>query len=214
MGISTEKGMGKITRQENERKFGKIDRWPLTMRSIDWGTSRPVRRGWEFKWPPAHFISHISSSRACRPFTYLLPEVILGWLLVWLKAWTLFWDEFELGFWFETQGFTFWERLLSAPCVSGLFQLLLRAPRASGLWLLLLISFPSLFGFIFLLIYFIGWHQGERRALPGLRASTLLSHLSPSRRRLAERRGLTRHCSVRMKTISATSKNLPRGKSS
>ena len=51
MGISTEKGMGKITRQENARKFGKIDRWPLTMRSIDWGTNRPVRRGWEFKWP-------------------------------------------------------------------------------------------------------------------------------------------------------------------
>ncbi|RVW30950.1 Retrovirus-related Pol polyprotein from transposon RE1 [Vitis vinifera] len=59
-------------------------------------------------------------------------------------------------------GFNFWERLLFAPRASGLFQLLLRAPRASG----------------------------ERRASPGLRASALLSHLSPSRRRLAEKRGM------------------------
>ncbi|KAL6321517.1 hypothetical protein AAG906_019697 [Vitis piasezkii] len=42
----------------------------------------------------------------------------------------------------------------------------------------------------------------------------LLSHLSPSRRRLAERRGMTPHSSVRMRTINATSKNLLRGKSS
>ncbi|RVW87793.1 hypothetical protein CK203_043943 [Vitis vinifera] len=53
--------------------------------------------------------------------------------------------------------------------------------------------------------YSIGWHQGERQALLGLRASTLLSHLSPSRRR---------HSLVRLRTISATSKNLPKGKSS
>ncbi|RVW13801.1 hypothetical protein CK203_083623 [Vitis vinifera] len=56
--------------------------------------------------------------------------------------------------------------------------------------------------------------QGERRALPGLRVSALLSHLNPSRQRLAERRGLTQHSLVRMRTISATSKNLPKGKSS
>ncbi|KAL6333909.1 hypothetical protein AAG906_039321 [Vitis piasezkii] len=93
-------------------------------------------------------------------------------------------------------------------------QLHLRASRVSGWWLLLPLCFHSLFGLLLLLFHFIGWHQGERRAPPGLRASALLSHLSPSRRRLAERRGLTRHSSVRMKTISATSKNLPRGKSS
>ena len=61
---------------------------------------------------------------------------------------------------------------------------------------------------------FIGWLQGERRAPPRLKASVLLSHLSLSRRRLAERRGMTQPSSVRSKTISATSKNLPRGKSS
>ena len=60
----------------------------------------------------------------------------------------------------------------------------------------------------------IGWHQGERRALSGLRASALLSHLCLSRWRLVEMRGMTRPSSVRSKTISATSKNLPRGKSS
>ncbi|KAL6313630.1 hypothetical protein AAG906_008135 [Vitis piasezkii] len=54
----------------------------------------------------------------------------------------------------------------------------------------------------------------ERRAPQGLRASALLSHLSLSRRRLAERRGMTWPSSVRLKTISATSKNLPKGKSS
>ena len=190
--------------QQNLEKLT-VDRWP---------SGRPVRQGWEFKTPPARLISHISSSRACRPFTYLLPEAILGWFLVWLKAWTHFWDGFELGFWFETQGFSFWERFLSAPRVSGLFQLLLRAPRASGLWLLILVSFPSFFELLILLVCFIGWHQGERRALPRLKASALLSHLSPSKWRLSERRGLTRHFSIRMKTINATSKNLPRGMSS
>ncbi|KAL6329208.1 hypothetical protein AAG906_014818 [Vitis piasezkii] len=75
-------------------------------------------------------------------------------------------------------------------------QLHLQASRVSGLWLHLPLCFHSL------------------RALLGLRASALLSHLNPSRRRLAEMRGLTRHSSVRMRTISTTSKNLLRGKSS
>ncbi|KAL6325938.1 hypothetical protein AAG906_038429 [Vitis piasezkii] len=38
---------------------------------------------------------------------------------------------------------------------------------------------------------FIRWLQGERRAPPGLKASALLSHLSQSRRRLAQRRVVT-----------------------
>ena len=125
-----------------------IDRWPLIRRSTGWGTGQSVRRGWEFKKPPPRFISHIFSSRACHPFTSLLPKAILDWL----KAWTCFWDEFELGLGFETQGFSLWEHLLSALRASGLFQLLLRAPRASGLWLLLLVSFSSLFGLLLLFV--------------------------------------------------------------
>ncbi|RVX03990.1 hypothetical protein CK203_021714 [Vitis vinifera] len=56
--------------------------------------------------------------------------------------------------------------------------------------------------------------KGERRGPPGLRASALLSHLSLSRQRLPERRGMTRPSSVLSKIISDTNKNSPRGKSS
>ncbi|RVW25274.1 Retrovirus-related Pol polyprotein from transposon RE1 [Vitis vinifera] len=84
------------------------------------------------------------------------------------------------------KGFNFWECFFSAPLSSGLVQLHLCAPRASG----------------------------EKRAPPGLRASALLSHISLSRRRLPERRGMTRPFSVRLKIINATSKSSPRGKSS
>ncbi|RVW66573.1 hypothetical protein CK203_064609 [Vitis vinifera] len=38
---------------------------------------RPIRRGWEFKKPPALHLSPFSSI-ACRPFTYLLPEDHFG----------------------------------------------------------------------------------------------------------------------------------------
>ncbi|RVW67597.1 Retrovirus-related Pol polyprotein from transposon RE1 [Vitis vinifera] len=86
----------------------------------------------------------------------------------------------------QTLGFNFWECFFSAPLSSGLVQLHLCAPRASG----------------------------EKRAPPGLRASALLSHISLSRRRLPERRGMTRPFSVRLKIINATSKSSPRGKSS
>ncbi|KAL6342200.1 hypothetical protein AAG906_006814 [Vitis piasezkii] len=55
--------------------------------------------------------------------------------------------------------------------------------------------------------------KGERWAPLGLKASALLSHLSLSRRRLAKRRGMTRPSSIRLKTISATSKSSPKGKS-
>ena len=127
---------------------------------------------------------------------------------------TWFWDALRLGFWFETQGFSFWECFFSALRASGLVQLHFREPRASGLWLLLLVSFHSLFLDSSFSFMFIWWHQGERQAPPGLRASALLSHLSSSRRRLVERWGMTRSSSVQLKTISATSKNLPRGKSS
>ena len=92
----------KKMQQSFEKLIVDHDHWPLTMQSTGWATGRPVCRGWEFKTPPTCFISHISSSRACCPFTYLLLEDILGWFLVWLKAWTCFWDGFELGFWFET----------------------------------------------------------------------------------------------------------------
>ena len=110
LGISTKKGRWRITRQENARKFGKINRWPRPL-TVEQAVDRLISH-----------ISHISSSRACRPFTSLLLEAILGWFLAWLKAWTCFWDGFELGFWVETQGFTFWKRLLFAPRVSGLFS--------------------------------------------------------------------------------------------
>ena len=100
--ISTEKSRGRITRQENATKFGKIYRWPRLLTVDRWPIGRPVRRGWEFKKPPPRFISHILSFIACHPFTYLLLEAILGWILDWLKAWTCFWDGFELGLGFET----------------------------------------------------------------------------------------------------------------
>ena len=87
-----------------------------------WPGGRPVRRGWEFKTPLAYFISPIFSSRACRPFTSLLPEDFLARFQTDCRLKTWFCDEFELGFWFETQGFTFWERLLSALRISGLFS--------------------------------------------------------------------------------------------
>ena len=53
-----------------------------------------------------------------------------------------------------------------------------------------------LFDFILLLNFsiclpFVGWLLGERWAPPRLRASALLSHLSLSRRKLVERRGMT-----------------------
>ena len=78
---------------------------------------------------------------------------------------------------------------------------------------------PLSFGFSFISVRFLhffpffGWRLGERRAPLGLRASALLNHLSLSRRRLAERRGMTRPSSVPLKIINNTNKNLPRGKS-
>ena len=96
--------------------FKKIDRWPWPLTA-----DQAVRRAGNLKHPFPRFISHIFSSIACRPFTYLLPEAILGWILDWLKAWTCFWDRFELGLGFETQGFSLWERLLFALRASGLF---------------------------------------------------------------------------------------------
>ena len=96
--------------------FKKIDRWPWPLTA-----DQAVRRAGNLKHPLPRFISHIFSSIAWRPFTYLLPEAILGWILDWLKAWTCFWDRFELGLGFETQGFSLWERLLFALRASGLF---------------------------------------------------------------------------------------------
>ncbi|RVW93887.1 Retrovirus-related Pol polyprotein from transposon RE1 [Vitis vinifera] len=55
---------------------------------------------------------------------------------------------------------------------------------------------------------------GERRTPLGLRASALLSHLSLSRWRLAERRGMTPPSLVPSKIISNTNKNSTKGKSS
>ena len=107
------------------RKWKKIWKiWPLTMALIvdRWPGGRPVRQGWEFQTPPAHFISPIFASRACRPFTSLLPEEFLARFRTDCRLRTWFWDGFGLGFWFETQGFTSWGRFLFAPLVSGLFS--------------------------------------------------------------------------------------------
>ena len=118
-------------RQENARKFGKIDRWPCSWPlTVDrWLEDRPVEEpvdrfvGAEnLKRPPARFISPIFSSRACRSFTSLLPKDFLARFQTDCRLRTWFWDRFELGFWFGTQGFTSWERLLSAPCISRLFS--------------------------------------------------------------------------------------------
>ena len=87
-----------------------VDRWP---------GGRPVRRGWEFKTPPARFIFPIFASRACHPFTSLLPEEFLARFRTDCRLRTWFWDGFGLGFWFETQGFSFWGRLFSAPSSQG-----------------------------------------------------------------------------------------------
>ncbi|RVX00316.1 hypothetical protein CK203_024533 [Vitis vinifera] len=111
----------------------------------------------------------------------------------------------------DEKGFSLWSVFSLCTRASRSVQLHLCASKASGWWLLLPLCFHSRFAF--LLFLFIGWHQAERRALPGLRASALLSHLSPSKRSSRKAR-FDMHSSVRMKTISATSKNLPRGKSS
>ena len=77
---------------DHDRWLLTVDRWPSS-RLVEEPVDRFV--GVEnLKRPPARFISHISSSRACRPFTYLLLEAFLGWFLVWLKAWTWFWEGF------------------------------------------------------------------------------------------------------------------------
>ena len=117
--------------QENLEKLTvDHDRWPLTRRSTGWGTGRSVRRGWEFKKPPARFISPIFASRACHPFTSLLPEDSLVRFRTDCRLKTWFWDGFGLGFWFETQVFTSWEHFFPAPCVSGLFSSISRCGPA------------------------------------------------------------------------------------
>ena len=158
-------------------------------------------------------MSHLFSSMAWHPFTYLLLEAIFGWILDWLKALSGFWDAFELGFWFETQGFSFWECLLSAPRALGSIQLHLRAPKASGWWLLIPICFHS--RFVIFLLPSVRW-MAPRQKTDTSRAQGKCpvepSH--PEQTEAAERRGMTRPSSVRLKTISATSKSSPRGKSS
>ncbi|RVW28606.1 Retrovirus-related Pol polyprotein from transposon RE1 [Vitis vinifera] len=67
-------------------------------------------------------------------------------------------------------------------------HLRLGALRASGWCLLSLVWFHSLFGLLFLPIPFVGWRLGERQLPSRLRASALLSHLSPNKLRLAERK--------------------------
>ncbi|RVW50023.1 Retrovirus-related Pol polyprotein from transposon RE1 [Vitis vinifera] len=102
-------------------------------------------------------------------------------------------------------GFSFWERLLSAhpPRVYSASSL---SPRA---WVG---GCSFLFDFILVLAFSspsVHWMApSKRRALPGLRASALLSHLSLSRRS-SERRGMTRPSSVRLKTIRLQAKVRP-----
>ena len=200
-------------RQENAKNWT-VDRWPLTKRSTGSSTGRPIRRGWESKEAPTRYFSHCSLSLLENPsHTCFQISFWVGFWTDW-RLWSWFWDVLRLGFWFETQGFSFWGWFLSDRMPQAWIQPHLRAPRASGWCLLFLVWFHSPFRLLLLLIPFVGWLPGERRASPGLRASALLSHLSLSRRRLAKRRGMTRPSSVPSKTISDTRKNSPRGKSS
>ncbi|RVW72677.1 Copia protein [Vitis vinifera] len=56
--------------------------------------------------------------------------------------------------------------------------------------------------------------KGEKRAPPRLRASALLSHLSPEQTEARRKARYDTTSSVRLKTINATSKSSPRGNSS
>ena len=56
------------------------------------------------------------------------------------------------------------------------------------------------------------WLLGERRLPLGHKASTLLSHLSPARRRFVERRGLTPAFSLPWRNIGGTSRSSPNGR--
>ena len=76
--------------------------WPLTMSlTIDQAVDRFVEAE-NLKRPRARFISPIFASRACRPFTSLLPEDSLARFRTDCRLRTWFWDGFGLGFWFET----------------------------------------------------------------------------------------------------------------
>ena len=116
----------------------------------------------------------------------------------------------RVSFW---KGFQIWVLLLSDHAPQAWIQPHFCASKLQvGLHSL---SFGfSLISVHFLHFSFLGWLLGERQAPPGLRASTLLSHLSLSKQRLAERWGMTRPSSVLSKTISDTSKSSPKGKSS
>ena len=140
---------------------------------------------------PLRFISRLFSSIAWSLFTSLLPEVSFGQISDWLQVVDLILGCLEVKVLIWYQGFSFWEWFLSAPRASRLVQLHLRVPRASGWWLFLLVWFHSPFLDFSFSFQFVGWLLGEKRAPPRLRASALLSHLSLSRRKLVERRGMT-----------------------
>ena len=183
----------------------------MTRRSTDWVTGQPVRRGWEFKRPPRVSFSTVLWHSLK---TLHLPAFRdqFGLLLGPISGCGVIFDKIlRLGFHLWT-GLDFGSGRVPL-CLRAIFWFCSFPARLGLIWVGLL-SLPSHFSSPSIFPFFdFGWLLKRRRVLPGLRASTLLSPLySLSKPRLAERRGTTPHSLVRMKTISATSKNLLRGK--